>query len=341
MKLLITGGGGFLGANLAEEAIKRRHDVLIYDNLSRCMGGGNLELLKSVGDFKFVKADTANSNSVNAVIKDLRPDAVFHVAGQVAVTTSILDPELDFKTNAIGTFNVLNALRNYAPESYIVYSSTNKVYGDLNEFNYVEKDNRYVVDEFPDGFDETLPLNFQSPYGCSKGAADQYVLDFSRIYGVKSTVFRHSAMYGPKQFSTIDQGWIGWFCEMALETKKTSTHTFTICANGKQVRDVLYADDVVDLYFLALENREKLNGQAFNIGGKMENSLSLLELFSFLENELNVKLKYEKLPPRVSDQKIFVADIKKITEYIGWEPKVPKDLGIRNMLKYLEGRALC
>jgi CDP-paratose 2-epimerase len=341
MKLLITGGCGFLGSNLAEEAIKRQYDVLIYDNLSRSGSEENLTLLKAVGNFKFIKADIAHSDSVSVVIKDFRPDAVFHVAGQVAMTTSISDPELDFKTNAVGTFNVLNALRNYAPEAYIVYSSTNKVYGDLNEFSYVEGDSRYVVDGFPDGFNEALPLSFQSPYGCSKGAADQYILDFSRVYEVKSTVFRHSSMYGPKQFTTYDQGWVGWFCNMALKTKKKPTHTFAISGNGKQVRDLLHADDMVDLYFLALENCEKLDGNVFNIGGGIKNSLSLLELFSFLECELNVKLKYEKLPSRVSDQKVFVADTGKITRYLGWKPTVSRDQGIKDMLKFLERESLC
>ena len=336
MKYLITGGCGFMGSNLAAEVLKRREELIIFDNLYRHGSYQNLEWLRSQGKFQFIHADIRNANDVEKTIKDVNPDVIFHLAGQVAMTTSIDNPRFDFEINAIGTFNLLEAIRKYSPESIIIYSSTNKVYGDLEQFHYKETDTRYICKEHPEGFDENLPLDFHSPYGCSKGVADQYMLDYYRIFGIRTVVFRHSSMYGERQFATYDQGWIGWFCEKAIETKKgILKQPFTISGNGKQVRDILHADDVVSLYFKTVENIDKAKGQAFNIGGGMENSLSLLELFQILERELDVRLNYVKLPARKSDQKVFVADIKKVKNLIGWEPEVDKTKGIRMMLDWL------
>jgi CDP-paratose 2-epimerase len=338
MKILITGGCGFLGSNLALETFKRNHELFIFDNFYREHSKDNLEWLRSKGNFKFYNSDVRKSEEVNRIIKDIKPDIVFHLAGQVAMTTSIADPKIDFEINALGSFNVLDAVRMFSPESIVVYSSTNKVYGDMEWVNYEETDTRYVCDEFPLGFPETIPLEFHSPYGCSKGSADQYMLDFCRIFGIKTVVFRHSSMFGGRQFSTYDQGWIGWFCHKAVETRRgLAREPFVISGNGKQVRDVLYADDAVDLYFKTIDDIDKAKGNAFNIGGGMENSLSLLELFGILEQELDVKLKYKQLPPRISDQKIFVADIMKVKKLLNWQPKVDKISGIKHMIKWTEG----
>ena len=329
MKYLITGGCGFMGNNLSAEVLKRKEELIIFDNLYRYGSYQNLEWLKSQGEFKFIHADIRNANDIEKVIKDVKPDVIFHLAGQVAMTTSIDNPRFDFEVNALGTLNLLESVRKYTPESIVIYSSTNKVYGDLEWVRYEETETRYITPDFPNGFNESLRLDFHSPYGCSKGAADQYMLDYARMFGLKTVVFRHSSMYGGRQFATYDQGWVGWFCQKAIETKKgILKKPFTISGNGKQVRDVLHADDVIKLYFKTIENINKAKGQAFNIGGGMGNSLSLLELFDFLERELDVRLSYTKLPWRASDQKVFVADIAKAKNLIGWQPKVSLEEGI-------------
>lgn len=336
MKYLITGGCGFIGSNLASEVIKRKEELIVLDNLFRTGSERNLEWLKTLGNFKFYNRDIRNYNDVENVVKKHKPDIIFHLAGQVAMTTSIEDPRLDFEVNALGTHNLLEAVRKYSNESIILYSSTNKVYGDFENLIFKEEKARYISEQYPNGFDEKMPLDFHSPYGCSKGAADQYLLDYYRIFGIKTVVFRHSSMFGGRQFSTFDQGWIGWFCKKAIEIKNNEIESFTINGNGKQVRDVLYADDVVDLYFKTIDNIDKTKGNVYNIGGGMENSLSLLELFEILENELNIKMKYEKLPWRESDQKIFVADTTKIKKDTNWSPRIDKLRGIRKMLEWVE-----
>ncbi|MCR5142842.1 MAG: GDP-mannose 4,6-dehydratase [Ruminococcus sp.] len=337
MKILINGGCGFLGSNLASHGIKTGHDITVLDNLSRVGAAGNLAWLQSLGNVTYVHGDTRNKNDIESLISKGQFDAVFHLAGQVAMTTSIADPYKDFEINTMGAVNVLDSIRKYSPQTAVFFSSTNKVYGDLEQYTYDETDTRYVCREFPDGFDESVPLDFRSPYGCSKGAADQYMLDYHRIFGIKTTVFRHSSMYGSRQFATYDQGWIGWFVEKALEKYfDPSCEPFTISGNGKQVRDILHANDMISLYYTALENAEKVCGQAYNIGGTIQQSLSLLELFDMLEGLLGIKLKYTKLPPRASDQKVFVADTKKIRDAIGWEPKVSALEGVSAMIDWIK-----
>jgi CDP-paratose 2-epimerase len=336
MKYLITGGCGFIGSNLAAEVLKRGEQLIILDNLFRYGSSSNLEWLKSKGDFSYYPFDIRNINDVETVIKKEKPDIVFHLAGQVAMTTSIDNPRLDFETNAMGTFNLMDSLRKYAPNAMVLYSSSNKVYGDFKNLTFVEGETRFSCKEYPQGFDENIPLDFHSPYGCSKGAADQYLLDFHRIYGIKTVVFRHSSMYGGNQHATIDQGWIGWFCKKAIEIKNEKTNEpFTISGSGKQVRDVLHAIDVVSLYFDAVENIDNIKGKSFNIGGGINNSLSLLELFVVLEELLDIKMKFTRLPERQSDQLFFVANNKAITEYIGWSPKMDARTGLSKMLEWL------
>lgn len=336
MKYLITGGCGFVGSNLAAEVIKRGEELYVIDNLFRFGSDSNLQWLRSLGEFKYYPADTRNQNDVETIIKDVKPDYLFHLAGQVAMTTSIANPRLDFETNAIGAFNVLDAIRKYSPSTVMLFSSTNKVFGDFEQLHFREEYKRYVCEEYPSGFPEVIGLDFHSPYGCSKGTADQYLLDFYRIYGIKTVVFRHSSMYGANQHATFDQGWIGWFCKKALEIKNgTAKEPFTIQGTGLQVRDVLYATDIVNLYFSAKDCKDAY-GQVFNIGGGINNSLSLLELFDMLEQKLNIKMNHKQLEWRESDQKVFIADITKVKEVIGWEPKVTKDEGIDKMLEWMQ-----
>lgn len=290
MKYLITGGCGFIGSNLAAEVLKRGEELFVLDNLFRYGSSSNLEWLRTKGDFTYYPYDTRNTNDVETVIKEVQPDYIFHLAGQVAMTTSISNPRLDYETNALGTFNLLDAVRKYSPDSVILYSSTNKVYGDF---------------------------------------------EYYRIYGLKTIVFRHSSMYGSNQHATYDQGWIGWFCQKALEIKNhTLQKPFTISGTGKQVRDVLHGEDVVNLYFTA-KDIDKAYGEVFNIGGGIENSLSLLELFDLLENKLDIEMTYTQLPWRESDQKVFVADIEKATRILGWLPKVSKESGVELMINWL------
>ncbi|MDR0952718.1 MAG: GDP-mannose 4,6-dehydratase [Elusimicrobiota bacterium] len=336
MKYLITGGYGFLGSNLAAKLISKNETVLLYDNLSRVGSNLNLKWLEGIGVFKFAQASTLDYNQLSQTIEAFNPDIIFHFAGQVAMTTSIANPRLDFETNTLGAFNLLEAVRQYAPKAGVIYSSTNKVYGDLEQYAYTEDKTRYNCKECPNGFDENTQLEFHSPYGCSKGAADQYILDYSRIFKINTAVFRHSSMYGSRQFGTFDQGWVSWFCQQAIMTKNDPKTEFTISGSGKQVRDLLHADDMVALYKTAADNIAKINGQVFNIGGGIENSMSLLELFSLLESELKIKLNYQKLAPRESDQKFFVADITKAKKLLNWTPKVDKITGIKNMLSWLE-----
>lgn len=335
MRYLITGGCGFLGSNLAQEVLARGEELLILDNLSRKGSEINLEWLKKQDDFLFFNLDIRNRESLEHIFKTYQPDVVFHLAGQVAMTTSIINPLEDFEINTLGTLNVLDSIRKFSEHTIIVYSSTNKVYGDLEWVKYTEGEKRYIANDYREGFDETIPLSFSSPYGCSKGSADQYLLDYSKIFGIKTVVFRHSSMYGARQFSTADQGWVGWFCQQALlKRENKSQPPFTICGNGKQVRDVLHAEDMKKLYFAAIACIEQAKGEAFNIGGSINNSLSLLELFDLFEELLNIKLDFEQLLPRQADQKIFVANVSKAKKLLNWSPTVTAPEGIEQMLTY-------
>lgn len=336
MKLLITGGCGFLGSNLAEDALSRGDELTLFDSLYRNGSRENLAWLQSRGSFRFEHGDIRNQNDITRVVQSFKPDVIFHLAGQVAMTTSITNPRMDFEVNVVGTHNLLEAVRLHAPDATVVYSSTNKVYGDLEQYAYQETDTRYQCIDRPNGFDETTPLEFHSPYGCSKGAADQYMLDYARIFGLKTVVFRHSSMYGGRQFATYDQGWVGWFCQKAVEAKQAvAKEPFTISGTGKQVRDVLHADDMKRLYMTVVGNIDKAKGQAFNIGGGIENSLSLLELFSLLEKIANVKLNYTNLPVRESDQRVFVADIAKAKQLLNWQPMVSTQEGVARMVQWV------
>ena len=255
------------------------------------------------------------------------------------MTTSLQDPRPDMQTNVLSTFNVLEAVRAHCPDALVAYCSTNKVYGDLEWIETKESETRYELPDYPDGLNEDIPLDFSTPYGCSKGAADQYVRDLARVFGLKTVVFRHSSIYGGRQFSSFDQGWIGWFCQQALKqqqcyAKGTEIKPFTIAGTGKQVSDVLHAEDLVKLYRRAYECRDALHGEIFNIGGGLANSLSLLELFEILSRLLDIpSLVYERTARRASDQDCFIASITKAQRLLEWTPQVTCEGGISAMLK--------
>jgi CDP-paratose 2-epimerase len=336
MTWLITGGCGFIGSNLADVLLQSGKEVVLMDNLSRIGSSENLKWLrgKHGEDWAFVQADVRNVDEVNRIVKEFSPMAIAHLAGQVAMTTSIQDPRLDFEINGLGTLNVLEAVRLYSPGSIVLYSSTNKVYGSLEELRYVENKTRYELPDHPRGLDESLQLDGHSPYGCSKLTGDQYVRDYSRMFGLPTVVFRHSSMYGGRQFSTYDQGWIGWFCQKALDMENPNSLSFTISGNGKQVRDVLNARDLIKLYMQAVDHIDKTSGNIYNIGGGMENSLSLLELIKMLGDLTGFQMRYTRLDWRAGDQKVFVADTRKAKNDIQWAPIVSKEQGISEMLNW-------
>jgi CDP-paratose 2-epimerase len=336
MRCLITGGCGFLGSNVAWNLLSAGLEISILDNLSRLGARQNLDWLQSNFRLHTAIADVRNADEVNKSIRAFQPDCVIHLAGQVAMTSSLQNPRHDFNVNAIGTLNVLEAIRQYRPNCGLIYSSTNKVYGDLEYLNYTENDLRYCATKYPMGFDETLNLDFRSPYGCSKGSADQYVLDYARHFEIRATVLRHSSMYGGRQFATVDQGWVGWFFIEARRQLNGDGRPFTISGNGKQVRDVLHCDDTVVLYKDLALNIDSVRGHAFNIGGGITNSVSLRELLNWLEIKISRPLAYTTIKPRESDQKFFVADLRKIQSMTKWTPKISYQEGFNRMLDWIE-----
>jgi len=322
---------------MAQRLLTSAHDVVVFDNLSRHGSEQNLNWLRDLGLKHFIKGDIRDKELVDRVIRDAKPVAIFHLAGQVAMTTSMQNPRLDFETNVVGSINILEAVRQNALSSAIIYASSNKVYGDLSGVRLQEQDKRYAVPDFPQGIDESAALDFRTPYGCSKGSADQYMLDYARNYGLNTVVFRHSTIYGGRQFATIDQGWVGWFCEQAIRQQKNpAREPFTISGNGKQVRDLLFIDDAIDAYLAAVKHVDHARGQAFNIGGGIGNSSSLLELFDDFERILSVNLRYTPTDWRKGDQKFFVANLAKATKIMAWRPKVDKDKGIEMICQWVQ-----
>lgn len=334
MRWLVTGGCGFVGTNLVHALLSKGEEVVILDNLQRHGSRANRAwLLQSFPSCRVDESDVRDAHAVEKLIADYQPEAIAHLAGQVAMTTSLADPRADFDINAGGTLNVLEAVRLRAPGAIVLYSSTNKVYGSLDGLHYDETPTRYRVPSHPRGFDERLQLDGSSPYGCSKLSAEQYVRDYFRMFDVRTVVFRHSSIYGEHQFATYDQGWVGWFCAKAIEQRQARS-AFTISGNGKQVRDVIHASDLVSAYFAAVANIERSAGEVFNLGGGMENSLSLLELFGRLEAMTGLPMPFEELPARKADQKVFVADNGKASTMFGWRPMVNVDAGLKRMVQW-------
>jgi CDP-paratose 2-epimerase len=258
-------------------------------------------------------------------------DVVFHLAAQVAVTTSLSNPREDFGINAFGTFQVLEAVRRSSSQPIVVYSSTNKVYGKMPDLEVAEDASRYTYAGAVCGISEGRPLDFYSPYGCSKGTGDQYTVDYARIYGLRTVVFRQSCIYGPHQFGMEDQGWVAWFAIRALQDLPV-----TIYGDGKQVRDLLYVDDLTAAYDAAIRNIEVTTGQAYNVGGGPANTLSILELIALLERRLQRRLQHSFDSWRPGDQRIFVSDIRKAEAAFGWQPRVSVAEGAERLLDWLE-----
>jgi CDP-paratose 2-epimerase len=333
MKILISGVAGFIGVHSAARFLSEGHTVVGFDNLSRKGTQENLQWLKSLGgNFTFVKADIRQQSEMEQLLSEHRDcNAVLHLAAQVAVTTSVADPRLDFDTNALGTFNLLEACRIHAPSCAFLYSSTNKVYGEMTEVGVVEKNGRYSYQDLPNGVSEAACLDFHSPYGCSKGSADQYVRDYSRIFGLRGIVFRQSCIYGTRQFGVEDQGWISWFTIATALNKP-----LTLYGDGMQVRDVLWVDDLVDLYVLSIKNIDKTAGDVFNTGGGPKNTLSLLELIDQLEKLGGKPIRPAKADWRPGDQKVFVSDIGKAERQLGWVPKVSTREGLEKIWQWTD-----
>lgn len=332
IKILITGGFGFVGSNIINLLIKRnKFKIFVIDNLSRRGSEKNFNLFKK--KVKFFKYDVGtDKKKIDNLIQMVKPDHLFHLAGQVAMSNSLINPYKDFIVNSLGTLNILESIRKYSKSTKLIYASSNKVYGDLANFKYIKKRFRYEIKNKKE-FSENTPLNFSTPYGCSKGSADQYVIDYARVYNLDLTVFRHSTIYGPRQFFDYNQGWISWFCkQMLIQKKSKSINQFSVTGDGKQVRDILHINDVVELYIKSIKYKKKLSGKVFNIGGGYANSISIIELIKYLEKKLKIKSNYCYIKQRTSDQKYFVCNIKKIKKTINWIPKVSLYKGIDSIL---------
>ena len=331
-KWVVTGGAGFIGCHAAARFHAAGDAVVVVDNLSRRGAEENLAWLRGRGVTDFVRLDVRDQSGVDRLMAEhADADAVLHLAGQVAVTTSVLDPRADFEVNALGTLNVLEAVRLQAGgRPAVLYSSTNKVYGHLDHVGVVERDGRYGYEDLPHGVAETEPLDFHSPYGCSKGAGDQYVRDYARIYGMKTVSFRQSCIFGTRQFGIEDQGWVAWFCLAATRGQR-----FTIFGDGKQIRDTLWVDDLLDAYLAAVDRIDDVAGEVFNVGGGPANTLSLLELVAILERHFGRPLGPGFAPWRPGDQPVFVADIRKAADRLGWAPKVGTRDGVDRLLAWI------
>ena len=330
---LITGGAGFIGSNYARRLLQRGESVTIFDNLSRKGGDDNLKWLeKEIGkqSFDFIEGDVRDLDAVKKVVEG--QDVIVHLAAQVAVTTSVVDPQTDFSINANGTFNVLEAARLHGRRPVMIYASTNKVYGGLEDLKIVEEPTRYSIQKYPNGINEDRGLDFHSPYGCSKGCGDQYMHDYARIYDIPTVVFRQSCIYGTRQFGVEDQGWVAWFIIAVILGKQIK-----IYGDGKQVRDLLFIEDLLDAYDAAVAQKEKSRGQIFNIGGGLDNSISIWYEFSKILADIHgQEIPTELHNWRPGDQKVYVSDITKIKQQLGWSPKIDVKTGIQTLYNWVK-----
>jgi CDP-paratose 2-epimerase len=326
---IVTGGCGFIGVHTCLRLLRDEWLVIAVDNLSRLGTERNLHELKTHSRFEHAKVDVRDFNALEDLLISRQPDLIIHLAGQVAVTTSIKDPRSDFEINVIGAINLLEACRKMKAPPLVVYSSTNKVYGSLNHLDLIENETRFDMPKGWQGVTESQPLEFYSPYGCSKGAADQYFVDYSRMYGIPTVVVRQSCIYGPKQLGVEDQGWVAWFAIAAL------THRpITIFGDGKQVRDLLHVNDLVDFYLALEQEGTTFAGEVFNIGGGAANSLSLLEYLKFLDAN-DVPADFNFADTRPGDQRIFVSDNSKAQLALGWQPRRSARDGLIEMIEDL------
>ncbi len=330
---LVTGGAGFIGSNYVHRLIQRNEHVTIFDNLSRAGAPRNVDWLKSqFGDdaFRLIVGDVRSADGIAEAAKDA--DVIVHLAGQVAVTTSVTNPRDDFEANALGTFNALEAARLSGRDPIFIYASTNKVYGGMDDVKLTEEATRWLYADLQHGCPETQPLDFHSPYGVSKGAGDQYVRDYARIYGLRSVVLRQSCIYGPRQFGIEDQGWLAWMIIAAVTGRK-----ITIYGDGKQVRDVLHVNDLLNAYDAAIEKIDVAKGQIYNMGGGTRNVMAIWTEFGpILERLLGKKIEVARADWRPGDQKVFYADFRKAQRELGWEPKISLEEGIEMLFNWVK-----
>ncbi len=334
---LVTGGAGFIGSNYVRRLLERGEKVTIYDNLSRGGASRNLAWLRE----KF------GGNAFRLIVGDVREAAllaessreaevIVHLAGQVAVTTSVTNPREDFEANALGTFNMLEAARLNGRRPVVIYASTNKVYGGMEDVPVVERVTRWEYENLPFGCPETQPLDFHSPYGNSKGCGDQYTRDYHRIYGLPTVVFRQSCIYGPRQFGIEDQGWVAWMTIAALTGRQ-----ITIYGDGKQARDVLYVDDLLDAYDAAIARIDTIKGQVYNLGGGPGNVMSIWAEFGpRLEKLLGQPIPVARGDWRPGDQRVFYADIRKAERELGWKPKIGVEEGVGRLFEWVKKNKL-
>lgn len=328
-RMVITGGAGFIGSNAAFYFLKKGYDVTLFDNLSRAGTKKNLDWIRRAGGKLTVVIGDIRKD---ADIKKLTPyisrsDVIVHLAAQVAVTTSVTNPREDFEINALGTLNILEAMRTTKSKAKLIYASTNKVYGGMEDVKVVERKARYAYADLPYGASEARELDFHSPYGCSKGAADQYVHDYARIYDLDTVVMRQSCIYGPRQFGVEDQGWVAWFIIATAMGKKID-----IYGDGKQVRDLLHVDDLMRAYEDVFLAGKKTKGGVYNIGGGPDNTLSVWSEFGpMLEKLCGRKIHVSFRDARPGDQKIFIADIRRALSVFGWKPRISVTDGIKNL----------
>lgn len=330
--ILITGGAGFIGTNYAVRLIRAGHTVTVLDNLSRAGSAKNLRWLQDQNDtsrLNFIQADVRDFDAMIAATRG--QEAVFHLAAQVAVTTSIANPREDFEINALGTLNVLEAARLSGQKPLVVYASTNKVYGSMADVKFVERDTRWEYLDLPRGLSESYPLDFHSPYGCSKGAGDQYVHDYARIYDIPTVVFRQSCIYGPRQFGVEDQGWLAHFAiEIARE------HPISIYGDGKQVRDMLWVDDLLDAYDQTLQNQDRVAGRIYNIGGGCDFTFSIWREVEPLMQDLSGRdITVHHGAWRPGDQKVYISDISAVSRDLGWLPTVTPEEGLNQLWEWV------
>ncbi len=330
---LITGGAGFIGSNYVHRLLSRGEKVTIFDNFSRAGAPRNLEWLKKeFGEkaFDVIVGDVRDADGIAEAGRGA--DVIVHLAGQVAVTTSVIDPRDDFESNARGTFNVMEAARLSGRNPIVIYASTNKVYGGMDDVELTEESTRWRYKDLIHGCPETQPLDFHSPYGCSKGAGDQYVRDYARIYDLPTVVFRQSCIYGPRQFGIEDQGWVAWFIIAAVTGRP-----ITIYGDGKQVRDILHVDDLVNAYDLAIEKNEIARGKVYNLGGGPENVMSVWAEFGpKLEKLVGSAIQVARSDWRPGDQRVFYADITKAEKELGWKPKIGVETGVQMLFEWVK-----
>lgn len=331
--VLITGGAGFIGSNLADRLAREGRQVLLLDNLSRPGVEGNLRWLTENHGERIIPviADIRDRQAVREAVREVAE--VYHFAAQVAVTTSVASPEEDFEINARGTLNLLEALRAQPSPPSLVFTSTNKVYGPLEGLAFTERERDFAPQDEGvrrSGIGENHPLDFYSPYGCSKGAADQYVLDYARIYNLPLTVFRMSCIYGPRQFGTEDQGWVAHFLIRALEGKPVALY-----GNGKQVRDVLFVEDLLEAFLLAQRHMDGVRAKAFNIGGGTNNAICLLDMLSALEDLLGHPIERSFGSWRPGDQVYYVSDTARFRQVSGWQARTGIETGLDRLLQWL------